>query len=482
MPWDIVRLPCGSMSHAEDAVTLLGEGGREVQRRRRLGDAALLVGERDDLGLAVHEWLRCSLRKPIRWVFAWEVAIPAWRTTIPGWPRARPLAQPAGALDRLLSDKRICICGGSGGVGKTTTSAALALGLAARGQAGRRRDDRPRAAARHRAGPRERSATEPRRVDATRVRRARASSSTGELWAMMLDAKRTFDELSSAWRPDERTRDEMLANRIYRELSTAVAGSQEFTRDRQALRARTRRATSTCSCSTRRPRATRWTSSTRPTACQLPRGPGAAGVPHAGQPRHAASSGAAPAWSSRCFAARRAWTCSTDLSCFFRSLGGMIDGFRERAERVNELLADPATTFLIVTSPEREPIDEAIYFRRKLRAARMPFGGADRQPGPPRPAGRRRRRDALARRSPSSSATRSSPRRCRPRAHDYDVLARRDSREHRAPDRAGSATRAHPRPAPRRRRPRRRGPAGPAPLPLRDGSRARAPARRRRAS
>jgi anion-transporting ArsA/GET3 family ATPase len=65
----------------------------------------------------------------------------------------------------------------------------------------------------------------------------------------------------------------------------------------------------------------------------------------------------------------------SDLSVFFRALGGMIDGFRERAERVNELLADPGTTFLIVTSAEREPIDEAIYFWRKLRAARMPFGG-----------------------------------------------------------------------------------------------------------
>ncbi|MEA2143008.1 MAG: hypothetical protein QOI64_1438, partial [Solirubrobacteraceae bacterium] len=42
---------------------------------------------------------------------------------------------------------------------------------------------------------------------------------------------------------------------------------------------------------------------------------------------------------------------------------------------VKALLADPATTFLIVTSPEREPVAEAIFFRQKLREARMPFGG-----------------------------------------------------------------------------------------------------------
>ncbi|MFP5379653.1 MAG: ArsA family ATPase, partial [Vicinamibacteria bacterium] len=64
-----------------------------------------------------------------------------------------------------------------------------------------------------------------------------------------------------------------------------------------------------------------------------------------------------------------------DLSVFFRALGGLIDGFRERAAGVRRLLADPATTFLVVASPEREPVAEAIFFRRKLREARMPFGG-----------------------------------------------------------------------------------------------------------
>ena len=58
---------------------------------------------------------------------------------------------------------------------------------------------------------------------------ATASRCEGELWAMMLDAKRTFDELIELLAPDERTRDEVFANRIYQQLSGAVAGSQEFT-------------------------------------------------------------------------------------------------------------------------------------------------------------------------------------------------------------------------------------------------------------
>ncbi len=51
---------------------------------------------------------------------------------------------------------------------------------------------------------------------------------SGELWAMMLDAKRTFDELIDTYAPDEETRDSVLANPIYQQLSNAVAGSQEY--------------------------------------------------------------------------------------------------------------------------------------------------------------------------------------------------------------------------------------------------------------
>jgi anion-transporting ArsA/GET3 family ATPase len=64
-----------------------------------------------------------------------------------------------------------------------------------------------------------------------------------------------------------------------------------------------------------------------------------------------------------------------DIAVFFRALSGLMDGFKERAAGVKALLADDTTTFLIVTSPEREPVAEAIFFRGKLREARMAFGG-----------------------------------------------------------------------------------------------------------
>jgi anion-transporting ArsA/GET3 family ATPase len=65
-----------------------------------------------------------------------------------------------------------------------------------------------------------------------------------------------------------------------------------------------------------------------------------------------------------------------DLSEFFQSFGDMASGIGERAERVGKLLADRETTFLLVTSPQRDAIDESVFFRRRLRESRLPFGAA----------------------------------------------------------------------------------------------------------
>jgi anion-transporting ArsA/GET3 family ATPase len=64
-----------------------------------------------------------------------------------------------------------------------------------------------------------------------------------------------------------------------------------------------------------------------------------------------------------------------DLSEFFRAFGDMSEGFRARSERVNELLGSDAATFVLVASPRRDAIDDAIFFHDQLEARRMPFGG-----------------------------------------------------------------------------------------------------------
>ena len=150
-------------------------------------------------------------------------------------PRRRSLARWAAAgrerpRARSSAGRRVVICAGSGGVGKTTTSATIAIGLAAARRARLRRDDRPGAAAGRRRSGLDELGNEPRRVDGDALCRRTASTLTGELWAMMLDPKRDASTSSiGRLAPDDETRDEILGNRIYRELSGAVAGSQEFT-------------------------------------------------------------------------------------------------------------------------------------------------------------------------------------------------------------------------------------------------------------
>ena len=271
-----------------------------------------------------------------------------------------------------LADKRVIICAGAGGVGKTTTSAVVALGLAARG----------RRVAVITIDPAKRLANslgldalgnEPQRVSPRRLA-GHGLELTGELWAMTLDSKRTFDDLVARLAPDERTRDEVLANRIYQQLSSAVAGSQEYTAmaklyelDRDsgfdAIVLDTPPSRNALDFLDAPQRLTGFLESSALRAFLAPTGIAAKIA--------ARGTGAVFAVLKRVTGV----ALLEDLSTFFRSLGGLLDGFRERAAGVQALLADPATTFLIVASPEYEPVEEAVFFGRELERAGLPFGG-----------------------------------------------------------------------------------------------------------
>ena len=191
---------------------------------------------------------------------------------------------------------------------------------------------------------------------------------------MMLDAKRTFDELIELLAPDERTRDEVLSNRIYQQLSGAVAGSQEFTAvaklyelDRSGrfdvLVLDTPPSRNALDFLDAPDRLTGFLEGRALRVFLAPTGLAARVVGRG---------------TSVVFSVLRRLTgvdLLDDLSVFFRALGGLVDGFKERAAGVKALLADDATTFIVVTSPEREPVEEAIFFTGKLRDAGMPFGG-----------------------------------------------------------------------------------------------------------
>jgi len=272
----------------------------------------------------------------------------------------------------VIADKRIVICGGSGGVGKTTTSAAIAMGAAAAGRKVAVVTIDPAKRLANSLGLEE-LGNEPALVDPALFAPAGVEIE-GELWAMMLDPKRTFDDLIDRLAPNEKARDEVLANRIYQELSNAVAGSQEFTAmaklyeldrdyDFDLIVLDTPPSRNALDFLDAPDRLTQFFEGRTLQVFLRPTGL-AARVMGRG--------------TGMVFGVLKRVTgidLLEDLAVFFRSLSGMIDGFKERAQAVNKLLADRGTVFLLVTSPEREPIDEAIFFWRKLKAARMPFGG-----------------------------------------------------------------------------------------------------------
>ena len=279
--------------------------------------------------------------------------------------RARPLT------DRL-SAKRVCICLGAGGVGKTTTSAALALGLAARGQKVAVVTIDPAARLAAALGLQQLSG-EPRRIE-HRLLAEQGVECKGELWAMMLDTKGTFDEIVTRLAPDERAREEILANPIYRELSSAVAGSQELSAIAKLYELRHERDFDVIVLDTPPSRnafdfleaPNRLLRFLEGRALKVFMAPSGLAARLFGR-----STGVVFA----IFARVTGVDMLNDLSTFFRSLSGVLDGFGERTRGVAKLLRDPETTLMIVTSPEPEPAREAVFLAERLSASNMSRGG-----------------------------------------------------------------------------------------------------------
>ena len=264
----------------------------------------------------------------------------------------------------LLEGKDICICAGAGGVGKTTTSAAIAVGMAQRGlKVAVLTIDPARRLANSLGLPE--LGNEERRIEL---------DAPGELWALMLDAKTTFDEIVEKHAPDTATRDAVLSNRIYKELSTAVAGSQEYMAMEKLhelhdegrydlLVLDTPPSRNALDFLDAPDRLSRFIDSR---SLQFFLAPSRTGL-------KIFSRG-----TGMLFSILKRITgidLLQDLSDFFASFGDMAQGFRERAKAVKQLLADDRTTFLLVTSPAHEAVEEAKFFRDKLEEADMPFGG-----------------------------------------------------------------------------------------------------------
>jgi anion-transporting ArsA/GET3 family ATPase len=272
----------------------------------------------------------------------------------------------------LLEGRSICICAGSGGVGKTTTAAAIATGMAARGKKVAVLTIDPAKRLADSLGLPELGNTE-RQVDPALFEECGVEM-RGELWAMMLDAKATFDELVRRHAPDEETRDRVLSNRIYEQISNALAGSQEYMAMEKLFELHSEGRFDLLVLDTPPSRDAldfldaprRLTQFIEGRSMKIFMKPTGLGMRIAGR------------GASVMFGILKrlvGFDLLADLSEFFTAFSGMVEGFQERAKRVNELLADPATSFLVVCGPQGEPISEAVYFHRKLVEAKLPFGG-----------------------------------------------------------------------------------------------------------
>jgi anion-transporting ArsA/GET3 family ATPase len=274
-------------------------------------------------------------------------------------------------LHARLEGKRVVICLGAGGVGKTTTSAALALGLAARGKkvAVVTIDPAKRLAS---ALGLEELSGEPRRIEPAMLA-DQGLELPGEMWAMMLDAKRTLDDIVGRLAPDDEAREEILANPVYSELSTAVAGSHELSAIAKLYELYEEHDFDVIVLDTPPSRnaldflnaPTRLLGFLEGRALQVFLAPG-------GLTARLFGRGTGLVFSI--FARVTGIDMLAELSRFFRSLSGVLDGFGERTRGVAALLKAPDTSFLIVTSPEHEPAREAVFLADRLASAGMQRG------------------------------------------------------------------------------------------------------------
>ena len=187
---------------------------------------------------------------------------------------------------------------------------------------------------------------------------------------MRLDPKRTLDELIASLAPDAATRDRALSNRIYRELSAAVAGSQEFSAvaklyelnrsgDFDAIVLDTPPSRNALDFLDAPARLVRFFDG-RALRLLLSQSSLATRV---------ASRAGAPLFNvlGRLTGA----AVLREITAFFLAIGGMIDGLAVRAAAVQALLHEPDTTFVLVSSPRREALEEAIAFAAELGRAEL---------------------------------------------------------------------------------------------------------------
>lgn len=270
------------------------------------------------------------------------------------------------ALEQLVSDSRVIICAGPGGVGKTTTAAAIALHA---GRSGRRAcvvtiDPAKRLA--------DALGLEALTNEASPVEGVGGGDgfggdgSGGGLWALMLDTKSTFDDVVIRNAGSEEQANAILENRLYRNISGALGGTQEYMAMEKLYELYqsgdfdlvvvdtppTRHALDFLDAPAR---LLRFLNNRIFRLLMMPTRASLRAV------------GVATQMLLRTISKVVGGAMVSDAVAFFTAFEGMEQGFRERAARVEQLLGSDGTSFVVVSSPRRDATTEAVYFADRLR-------------------------------------------------------------------------------------------------------------------
>src|SRR4051794_26233264 len=273
-------------------------------------------------------------------------------------------------VDPLIDDPktRIVVCCGSGGVGKTTTAAALGLRAAERG----------RKVVVLTIDPARRLA-QSMGIDSldNTPRRVKGVEGSGELHAMMLDMKRTFDEIVEAHADGERAA-AILNNPFYQSLSAGFAGTQEYMAMEKLGQLRARDEWDLIVVDTPPSRSAldfldapkRLGSFLDGRLIRLLTAPaklgGRAGMKFLNVGMSMMTGVLGKVLGGQLL---------SDMQTFVAAMDSMFGGFRTRADATFKLLQAPGTAFLVVAAPERDALREAAYFVERLAAEDMPLAG-----------------------------------------------------------------------------------------------------------
>lgn len=256
---------------------------------------------------------------------------------------------------------RLIVCMGSGGVGKTTMSAALAVAHAKSGKRVCVVTIDPAKRLADALGVRGELTNEPTHV---------GTFGSGELWAMMLDAQRTFDELITSTSTSQEQAERIRNNALFESIARQLGGTQEYMAAEKLYQL---------------------DRDERFDVVVVDTPPSREALNFLGAPNTlvrfldhrvyrtflAPARGGLRIVSAALTPIFKAVTrlvgadVITDVTGFFAAFEGLDQGFRDRAQKVNTLLRDTRTRYVVVTSPESEPIREARYIIDELASERV---------------------------------------------------------------------------------------------------------------